>query len=103
MVAAVKTTLIGTILLTFAYCMMIPEYLAKSALVATAIVSVPAATELLLLIQHPLVVKTSWDFASKTRVGEDVALMLVAAVLSVYGTHVINTTAAPRCASGPGN
>ncbi len=90
-VAAVKTTLIGTILLTFAYCMMIPNTWRESALVATAIVSVPAATELLLLIQHPQVVKTSWDFASKTRVGEDLALMLVAAVLSVYGTHVINT------------
>ncbi len=90
-VAAVKTTLIGTILLTFAYCMLIPNTWRESARVAAAIVSVPVATELFLLIRHPNIVESVWGFANAARVAEDVAVMLVAASLSVYGTHVINT------------
>ena len=90
-VAAVKTTLIGTILLTFAYCMLIPNTWRAAARVAAAIVTVPVATELFLLIRHPHVVESVWGFANAARVGEDVAVMFVAASLSVYGTHVINT------------
>ena len=90
-ISAVKTTLIGTILLTFAYCMLIPNTWRASARVSAAIVAVPVATELLLLIRHPHGVHSAWGFANAARVGEDVAVMLVAAVLSVYGTHVINS------------
>jgi serine/threonine-protein kinase len=88
---AVKTTLIGTILLTFAYCMLIPNSWQEAALVAVAIVAVPVATELILFLRHPDVLDSAQRFADPKRVGEDVIIMLVAAGLSVYGTHVINT------------
>jgi len=89
-ISAVKTTLIGTILLTFAYSMLIPNTWREAALVAVAIVSVPVATELLLMVRHPAVVESVRSFANAARVAEDVAVMFVAASFSVYGTHVIN-------------
>jgi serine/threonine-protein kinase len=89
-VSAVKTTLIGTMLLTFAYCMMIPNTWRTAAAAVLALTAVPVATELVLYLNHPEAYHRARRFATLERVAEDVALMLIAGGLSVYGTRVIN-------------
>ena len=90
LIAAVKTTLVSTILLIFAYCMFIPNRWGPALRVVLAIVAVPAATEIAIYLIHPRALNLVWKYISVERVGEDVVLMLVAAGMSVYGTHVIN-------------
>jgi len=91
LVGAVKTTLIGTILLAFAYGMLIPNTWRDAARVIVAIVALPILTELFLLLTHPEAFRIAMQFASWHRLSEDAIHMLVAAALSIYGTHVINT------------
>jgi serine/threonine-protein kinase len=90
-VSAVKTTLIGTMMLTFAYCMLIPNTWRSAAAVVLAITAVPVATELALYLSHPGSYDRAKRFATVERVADDVVLMLIAGGLSVYGTHVINS------------
>lgn len=91
LVAAVKTTMIGTILLAFAYGMLIPNTWREAARVVCAIVALPVLTELFLLVTHFEAFRIAWKFLSWQRVTEDALHMAIAAGLSVYGTHVINT------------
>jgi eukaryotic-like serine/threonine-protein kinase len=90
-VSSVKSTIIGTILLTFAYGMLIPNTWQAAARVVLAIVALPVATELFLLLTNPEAFQIAWRFASWPRIIEDASNILIAAGLSVYGTHVINT------------
>jgi serine/threonine-protein kinase len=90
LVGAVKTTMIGTILLVFAYGMLIPNTWREAARVVGAIVALPVLTELLLLWTHPAAYDIAVRYASGRRVAEDAMHMVIAAGLSVYGTHVIN-------------
>ena len=90
-VSSVKSTIIGTILLTFAYGMLIPNTWQAAARVVLAIVALPVATELFLLVNNPEAFQIAWRFASWPRIIEDASNILIAAGLSVYGTHVINT------------
>ena len=90
-VSAVKTTLIATILLTVAYCMLIPNTCKSAALVTLTLAAVPVATEAVLYALYPGAYQLALPYATADRVSEDVALMLLAAGLSVYGAHVINT------------
>jgi tRNA A-37 threonylcarbamoyl transferase component Bud32 len=90
LLVAVKTTLISTILLIFAYCMFIPNRWGPALRVMLAIAAVPVATEIAIYVLHPGALNLVWQAVSLERVGEDVVLMLIAAGMSVYGTHVIN-------------
>jgi len=90
-VSAVKTTTIGTILLTFAYSMFIPNTWREAARVVAALVTLPIVTELFLLATHPGAYQVVFQFVTPGRVTEDVGNMVIAAGLSVYGTHVINS------------
>ncbi len=94
LVWAVKTTMFGTMLLAFAYGMLIPNTWRDAARVVVAIVTLPVLTEFLLLLTHESAFRVAWRYASWVRVGEDALTMLIAAGLSVYGTYVIN---ALRC------
>jgi serine/threonine-protein kinase len=87
----VKTTIIGTMLLMFAYCMLIPNTWQASARVVGAIVAVSVATELGFYLANPTAFRNAWPFISVERVSQDVLLVAIAACLSVYGTHVINS------------
>lgn len=89
-VSAAKTTTIGTILLTFAYGMFIPNTWRRAAVVVSAMVALPLATLLLLWVNDPEAFRILRHFADWPRVSEDLSTMLIAAGLSVYGTHVIN-------------
>ena len=91
LVAAVKTTLIATILLIVAYCMFIPNRWGPALRVVAAMAAAPAATEIGIYLFHPGAFPLVRQFVSPGRVAEDVSLMLIAAGLSVYGAHVINT------------
>ena len=88
--AAVKTVVVGTILIIFTYCMLIPNTWQAAARVVVAMAALPLATELLLLVSHPAAVAVAWKFATLEHVGEDVINMLIAGSLSVYGTYLIN-------------
>jgi eukaryotic-like serine/threonine-protein kinase len=90
LLVAVKTTLISTILLIFAYCMFIPNRWGPALRVVLAIAAVPVATEIAIYVLHPGALNLVWQAVSLERVREDVVLMLIAAGMSVYGTHVIN-------------
>jgi eukaryotic-like serine/threonine-protein kinase len=94
LVWAVKTTMFGTMLLAFAYGMLIPNTWREAARVVMAIVALPVLTELLLLWTHDSAYRVALRYASWVRVGEDGLTMTIAAGLSVYGTYVIN---ALRC------
>jgi serine/threonine-protein kinase len=89
-VSTVKTTVIGTTLLIFAYCMLIPNDWRTAALVVAALVAVPVLTELGLYALHPATLRTVRQFARGERVVADVLVMVIASGLSVWGTHVIN-------------
>jgi serine/threonine-protein kinase len=88
-VSAARTARFGTMMLTFAYCMLIPNTWRSAAAVALAITAVPVVTELALFQTHPGSYDRVRQFATVERVADDVVLMLIACGLSVYGTHVI--------------
>lgn len=91
--STVKMTLIGTMLLTFAYCMLIPNTWRAAAKVVLLIVAVPVLTELSLYAAKPEALRSAREIVMghQGRVTEDVVIMMIAAGLSIYGTHVINT------------
>lgn len=91
LLSAVKTTIIATILLMVAYCMFIPNRWDYALRVVVAIVLVPVVTEIAIYMFHPEAFRLVRKFISPSRVAEDLSLMVVAAGLSVYGTHVINS------------
>jgi serine/threonine-protein kinase len=91
LIGAVKTTMIGTILLAFSYGMLIPNTWRQAARVVAVIVGLPVLTEVLLLATHQRALTLALEFATFPRVTEDVIQMTLAAALTIYGTHVINT------------
>ncbi|MFO0908584.1 MAG: serine/threonine-protein kinase [Isosphaeraceae bacterium] len=91
LIAAVKNTLIATILLIVAYCMLIPNTWTSALRVVLVLAAVPAATELTIYLTHPGAFEVVLLYASPPRVAEDLVLLFVACGLSVYGIHVINT------------
>ncbi|MBY0394945.1 MAG: serine/threonine protein kinase, partial [Thermoleophilia bacterium] len=88
---SVKTSLVATVLLIFAYCMFIPNTWRSAARVVPLLALAPAVTEGLLYLTHPEALVTVWKVATPWRVVEDVGLVVVASVLAVYGSHVIET------------
>ena len=89
LVSSLKTTLIGTMILTFSYGMLIPNTWQRAACVVAAITAVPVATALYAFVQHSYALYPA--FLTTERVSESLVLMLLAAGLSIYGTHVINS------------
>lgn len=90
-VSAVKTTLIGTMLMVFAYCMLMPNRWRTAGLAVLAMIAVPVTIEFTLFLRHTQTYTRLRNASAAERVAEDVGLMLIAAGLSVYGTHVINS------------
>ena len=60
LVWAVKTTMFGTMLLAFAYGMLIPNTWRDAARVVLAIVALPVLTEFLLLLTHESAFRVAW-------------------------------------------
>ena len=86
--SAFKSTLIGTMLLTFAYGMLDPNSGRAAGLVVLAITAVPVVTEAVLVTTN--VDDYRRAVSAYRQVAEDATLMLLGGGLSVYGTHVIN-------------
>ena len=91
LVGSVKTTLIGTILLTFASGMLIPNTWRNAARVVLALVALPVLTELVLQLSNEDAFRAAWKYASWRGLGADALHLLIAAVLSIYGAHVIDS------------
>jgi serine/threonine-protein kinase len=89
--AAIKNTLIGSIILMFAYTMLIPNSWRMAAAVVLVFAAAPVVTGGVLFWRHPEAAR----FASQERVfllnGTNLLLALISASLAVYGTHVLNT------------
>ncbi len=92
MISTAKTTLIGTMLLVFAYCMLIPNTWRYAALMVLAFVSVPVLTEVVVYTSRDAAFKSfvQFAYAKPGRLWSDAGLMVIGAGLSVYGTYVIN-------------
>jgi serine/threonine-protein kinase len=88
--SALKTTLISSILLIVAYCMMIPNTWRSAAGVTVALAAVPFVTQGALYALFPDAYRLAWPFTTFPRVAEDVALMFLAAGVSVYGAFLMN-------------
>jgi tRNA A-37 threonylcarbamoyl transferase component Bud32 len=91
LLSTVKATIIGTMLLMFTYSMLIPNPWRRAARVIGLIAAVPIVTEMALYVTHPEVFRFARQVATVDRVSENLLIATVAAGLSVYGTHVINT------------
>lgn len=93
MVSTAKTTLIGTMLLVFAYCMLIPNTWRYAAAMVLVLTTVPVLTEVFIYVNGDVARKSFIQYAYKKpdRLWSDGILMVIGAGLSVYGTHVINS------------
>jgi serine/threonine-protein kinase len=91
LMAEVKNALIGSLILMFAYTMLIPNPRRTAAAAVLAIAAAPVVVDGLLFLRHP----EALQFARETRVlmlsGVNTFLASIAASLAIFGTHVLNS------------
>jgi len=90
LLATVRGSLIGTILLMFTYSMLIPNTWRSAAKVVIPIAMIPLAAKVALFLVHPVIFRSFNDAATGEMISENILFMVVATFLSIYGTHVLN-------------
>ena len=89
--AAIKNGLISAILIVFAYAMLIPNTWKSATWIVLVLSAAPVITTIAVMRTHPEL----REFARQTDVvrqaGVNFVLIAIAAMLSLYGVHVLNT------------
>jgi tRNA A-37 threonylcarbamoyl transferase component Bud32 len=88
---AARGSMITAITLMFVYAMLIPNTWRSAARVIVPISIMPSAVKVFAAATHPAIFRTILDTASVEIITENLAYMIVAATLAIYGTHVINS------------
>ena len=91
LVAAVRGSMIVSILLMFVYTKFVPNNWQGTAKVVIPIALVPATTSIVVALTHEEVFRTVHEGASLAIISENVLFMAVASILAIYGAHVQNT------------
>jgi eukaryotic-like serine/threonine-protein kinase len=90
-VAASKDTMIGSIILMFAYAMLIPNTWRGAWPFIMGIAACPVACEVVVFLVHPEVFRLVLRFAAVRPSGQSVLQVATAGVLATYGAHLVNT------------
>ncbi len=90
-VAASKDTMIGSIILMFAYAMLIPNTWRGAWPLVLGIAACPVACEVVVFLVHPEVFRLVLRVAALRRFGQSTSQMATAGVLATYGAHLVNT------------
>ncbi len=90
-VAAAKDTMISSIILMFAYAMLIPNTWRGAWPFVLGIAAGPVACEAMIFLVHPEVFRLVLRVAALRRAVESVLQMATAGVLATYGAHLVNT------------
>ena len=88
--SGVKNALFGSTLLMFAYTMLIPNTWRGAGPFVLGIAACPIATEGLFLLTHPAAFELKRRLLVTGGIGENFLMLLSAALLSVFGVHLIN-------------
>ncbi|MHC5544811.1 protein kinase domain-containing protein, partial [Singulisphaera rosea] len=88
---AAKNMIISSVLLMFAYAMLIPGTWRRALRFAVTFAVLPEVTTAVVLLVHPTLFPAIRDVATFDRMSRDFVLLLIAGGLSVYGTHVLNS------------
>ena len=88
---ATKNTLIGSMILIFAYAMLIPNAWRRAAWFVMALVFVPLTTQTIVYAIHPEVFRLVRRDHDLALFSENIVFATIAAGLAIYGTRVINT------------
>ncbi len=89
--AAIKNAHMASMLLLFAYAMLIPNSWKTASRVIAGITLVPVVTATFAILSNPGVRRFVRQEEILQQSGANLLMMLFAAVLSVYGVHVLNT------------
>ena len=90
-VATSKDTMIGSIILMFAYAMLIPNTWRGAWPLVLGIAACPAACEVVVFLVHPEVFRLVVRVAAPRPSSQNVLQVATAAVLATYGAHLVNT------------
>jgi hypothetical protein len=90
-VAASKDTMIGSIILMFAYAMLIPNTWRGAWPLVLGIAACPAACEVVVFLVHPEVFRLVVRVAALRPSAHNVLQVATAGVLATYGAHLVNT------------
>ncbi len=88
---AYRSSLMGELILIFAYSMLMPNTWRRSARFVIAMIAVPSLTQAIVYLSHPELfqrVLTLGDFGIYS---ENLILSFLGACLAIFGTHVVNT------------
>jgi hypothetical protein len=86
-----KNTVISSIILIFAYAMLIPNTWRRAWPFVLGIAACPVACELAVFLAHPEVFRLVQRVATLRRFVESALQMATAGVLAAYGAHLVNT------------
>jgi serine/threonine-protein kinase len=89
--AGSKDAVIGTTIVLFTYALLIPAPHRRAWRSIAAIATFPVATEALLFLAFPEVLRLASGVATVRRFGETISLLVTAALLSGYGAHLVRT------------
>jgi hypothetical protein len=89
----IKNSVASTLMLIFAYAMLIPNPVKVAARVIAGLALVPFLTQMVLFVTHPEIARQLQVAreASFERVGENVVIVAIAAGLATYGTHILGS------------
>jgi serine/threonine-protein kinase len=90
-VAVSKDTMISSIILMFAYAMLIPNSWRGAWPFVLGIAACPIACEMVVFLRHPEVFRLVLRVAALRRSGQNALQMATAGVLATYGAHLVNT------------
>jgi eukaryotic-like serine/threonine-protein kinase len=90
-VEVAKNTVISSIILIFAYAMLIPNTWRRAWPFVLAIVACPVACELAVFLVHPEVFRLVQRIATLRRFVESALQLATVGVLGTYGAHLLNT------------
>ncbi len=91
MMAWSKNMIIMSMLLMFSHALFIPGTWQRACRFAIAFAALPVAMSILLLFSHPKLLEVVREVATAERIARDLALLIIAGSLSVYGTHVLGS------------
>ncbi|MEK6247667.1 MAG: serine/threonine protein kinase, partial [Planctomycetales bacterium] len=89
--AAMKSSVIYFFALILVYGMFIPNTWRRAAMVVIPIAILPAAVAITLRLTHPDFDLIARQVATFDQVSDNMLMLLIGAVISTYGTHIINS------------
>jgi serine/threonine-protein kinase len=91
LVSTIRGSIIYCLLMTFGYCMLIPNTWRRAAAVVLTACLVPLCVDLVLAHMHPELIRFAKRVATPEQVSENFLIATVGMLMAIYGTHIINT------------